>query len=390
MTHLPGKDVSARDATMTNRRTLLGAGLGLAAASLVSTTSASAQSETSNRSDATPITLQQGKSMGVRKLGSLQVSAIGLGCLDMVGYYGGGPRDRKSMVSLIRAAFEQGVTFFDTAEVYGPYISEEYVAEALAPVRDQVVIATKFGFGVDEGQPTALNSQPDHLRRAVDGSLKRLKTDHIDLLYQHRPDPNVPIEDVAEAVKDLIQAGKVKHWGLSEASAGTIRRAHAVHPVSAVQSEYAMWWREPETRIFPTLEELGIGFVPYCPLGRSFLAGAVNPSQRFERTDRRHNLPRFTPEALAANMALFDYVRDWAQRKKTTPAQFALAWILAQRPWIAPIPGTTQYPHLAENLGATGVQLTADELREIDAGLARIKLQGGRADPFTESQFDYS
>lgn len=338
MTDRPGNDVSARYATMTNRRTLLGAGLGLAAASLVSTTSASAQSETSNRSDATPITLQQGKSMGVRKLGSLEVSAIGLGCLDMVGYYGGGPRDRKSMVSLIRAAFEQGVTFFDTAEVYGPYISEEYVAEALAPVRDQVVIATKFGFGVEEGQPTALNSQPDHLRRAVDGSLKRLKTDHIDLLYQHRPDPNVPIEDVAEAVKDLIQAGKVKHWGLSEASAGTIRRAHAVHPVSAVQSEYAMWWREPETRIFPTLEELGIGFVPYCPLGRSFLAGAVNPSQRFERTDRRHNLPRFTPEALAANMALFDYVRDWAQRKKTTPAQFALAWILAQRPWIAPNP----------------------------------------------------
>ncbi|MDX0449692.1 aldo/keto reductase [Sinorhizobium medicae] len=390
MTHLPGKDVSTRDATMTNRRTLLGAGLGLAAASLVSTTSASVQSEPGKPQDATTVTLRQGRSMDVRKLGSLQVSAIGLGCLDMVGYYGGGPRDRKSMVSLIRAAFEQGVTFFDTAEVYGPYISEEYVAEALAPVRDQVVIATKFGFGVEEGQPTALNSQPDHLRRAVDGSLKRLKTDHIDLLYQHRPDPNVPIEDVAEAVKDLIQAGKVKHWGLSEASAGTIRRAHAVHPVSAVQSEYAMWWREPETRIFPTLEELGIGFVPYCPLGRSFLAGAVNPSQRFERTDRRHNLPRFTPEALAANMALFDYVRDWAQRKKTTPAQFALAWILAQRPWIAPIPGTTQYPHLAENLGATGVQLTADELREIDAGLARIKLQGGRADPFTESQFDYS
>ncbi|MDW9788484.1 aldo/keto reductase [Sinorhizobium meliloti] len=390
MTDRPGNDVSARYATMTNRRTLLGAGLGLAAASLVSTTSASAQSETSNRSDATPITLQQGKSMGVRKLGSLEVSAIGLGCLDMVGYYGGGPRDRKSMVSLIRAAFEQGVTFFDTAEVYGPYISEEYVAEALAPVRDQVVIATKFGFGVEEGQPTALNSQPDHLRRAVDGSLKRLRTDHIDLLYQHRPDPNVPIEDVAEAVKDLIQAGKVKHWGLSEASAGTIRRAHAVHPVSAVQSEYAMWWREPETRIFPTLEELGIGFVPYCPLGRSFLAGAVNPSQRFERTDRRHNLPRFTPEALAANMALFDYIRDWARRKNTTPAQFALAWVLAQRPWIAPIPGTTQYPHLAENLGATSVQLTEDELREIDAGLARIKLQGGRADPFTGSQFDYS
>lgn len=325
-----------------------------------------------------------------RKLGSLEVSSMGLGCLPMVGYYGGGPRDRKAMVSLIRAAFEQGITFFDTAEVYGPHLSEEFVGEALAPVRDRVVIATKFGFGVEEGKPTSLNSHPDHIRRAVEGSLKRLKTDHIDLLYQHRPDPNVPIEDVAETVKALIQEGKVKHWGLSEASARTIRRAHAVLPVTAVQSEYAMWWREPETRIFPTLEELGIGFVPYCPTARSFLAGAVNPSQRFDSTDRRHNLPRFQPDALAKNMVLLEFAQSWARRKNTTPVQFALAWVMAQRPWIVPIPGTTQYPHLIENSGAPQVQLTDSELREIDAALAKIPLQGGRADPFTESQFDKS
>lgn len=323
------------------------------------------------------------------------VVQIGLGRTEatipvMVGYYGGGPRDRKAMVSLIRAAFEQGITFFDTAEVYGPHLSEEFVGEALAPVRDRVVIATKFGFGVEEGKPTSLNSHPDHIRRAVEGSLKRLKTDHIDLLYQHRPDPNVPIEDVAETVKALIQEGKVKHWGLSEASARTIRRAHAVLPVTAVQSEYAMWWREPETRIFPTLEELGIGFVPYCPTARSFLAGAVNPSQRFDSTDRRHNLPRFQPDALAKNMVLLEFAQSWARRKNTTPVQFALAWVMAQRPWIVPIPGTTQYPHLIENSGAPQVRLTDSELREIDAALAKISLQGGRADPFTESQFDKS
>lgn len=277
------------------------------------------------------------------------------------------------------------ITFFDTAEVYGPHLSEEFVGEALAPVRDRVVIATKFGFGVEEGKPTSLNSHPDHIRRAVEGSLKRLKTDHIDLLYQHRPDPNVPIEDVAETVKALIQEGKVKHWGLSEASARTIRRAHAVLPVTAVQSEYAMWWREPETRIFPTLEELGIGFVPYCPTARSFLAGAVNPSQRFDSTDRRHNLPRFQPDALAKNMVLLEFAQSWARRKNTTPVQFALAWVMAQRPWIVPIPGTTQYPHLIENSGAPQVRLTDSELREIDAALAKIPLQGGRADPFTES-----
>ncbi len=370
---------------------IAGAGLALAATTLGRSSAVMAKpagQDTLNApSDAAPV---RKETLTTRKLGSLEVSSMGLGCLPMVGYYGGGPRDRKAMVSLIRAAFEQGITFFDTAEVYGPHLSEEFVGEALAPVRDRVVIATKFGFGVEEGKPTSLNSHPDHIRRAVEGSLKRLKTDHIDLLYQHRPDPNVPIEDVAETVKALIQEGKVKHWGLSEASARTIRRAHAVLPVTAVQSEYAMWWREPETRIFPTLEELGIGFVPYCPTARSFLAGAVNPSQRFDSTDRRHNLPRFQPDALAKNMVLLEFAQSWARRKNTTPVQFALAWVMAQRPWIVPIPGTTQYPHLIENSGAPQVRLTDSELREIDAALAKIPLQGGRADPFTESQFDKS
>ncbi len=376
-----------------DRRNFLiaGAGLALAATTLGRSGAVMAKpagQDTPNApSEAVPV---QKETLTTRKLGSLEVSSMGLGCLPMVGYYGGGPRDRKAMVSLIRAAFEQGITFFDTAEVYGPHLSEEFVGEALAPVRDRVVIATKFGFGVEEGKPTSLNSHPDHIRRAVEGSLKRLKTDHIDLLYQHRPDPNVPIEDVAETVKSLIQEGKVKHWGLSEASARTIRRAHAVLPVTAVQSEYAMWWREPETRIFPTLEELGIGFVPYCPTARSFLAGAVNPSQRFDSTDRRHNLPRFQPDALAKNMVLLEFAQSWARRKNTTPVQFALAWVMAQRPWIVPIPGTTQYPHLIENSGAPQVRLTDSELREIDAALAKIPLQGGRADPFTESQFDKS
>lgn len=381
------------DPISTDRRNFIVAGTGLllAASPLGDTGNAFAQMTNpgsgSSTSAAAPVMEQP---MSTRKLGSLEVSSMGLGCLPMVGYYGGGPRDRKAMVSLIRTAFEQGVTFFDTAEVYGPHLSEEFVGEALAPIRDQVVIASKFGFGVEEGKPTALNSRPDHIRRAVDGSLKRLKTDYIDLLYQHRPDPNVPIEEVAGTLKDLIQAGKVKHWGLSEASANTIRRAHTVLPVTAVQSEYAMWWREPETRIFPTLQELGIGFVPYCPTARSFLAGAVNPSQRFDTTDRRHNLPRFQPDALPTNMALLKFAQDWARRKNTTSVQFALAWVMAQRPWIVPIPGTTQYPHLIENVGAPKVQLSVEELREIDAGLAKITLRGYRADPFTESQFDRS
>lgn len=321
-----------------------------------------------------------------RKLGSLEVSAIGLGCLPMVGYYGGN-YEKKDMVALIRRAFERGVTFFDTAEVYGPYTSEEWVGEALAPVRNQVKIATKFGFGVEEKQPTALNSRPGHIRRAVEGSLRRLRTDHIDLLYQHRVDPQVPMEDVAGTVKDLIQEGKVLHFGLSEASANSIRRAHAVQPVSAVQSEYSLLWREPETKIFPTLRELGIGLVPYCPLGRGFLTGAINENSRFT-TGRLSTLPQFTPEALKHNMPLPNLIREWAARKNCTMSQFALAWLLAQAPWIAPIPGTTTPAHLDDFLGATSVSLSPAELREFESAYSKIKLMGHRADPFTESQID--
>ena len=294
--------------------------------------------------------------MEYRKLGELDVSAIGLGCLPMVGYYGG-KYDKKDMIALIRRAYDKGVTFFDTAEVYGPYISEEWVGEALAPFRDKVKIGTKFGFGVEEKQPTAINSRPDHIRWAVEGSLKRLRTDHIDLLYQHRVDPKVPMEEVAGTVKDLMQEGKVLHWGLSEASASSIRRAHAVCPLSAVQSEYAIWWREPETKIFPTLEKLGIGFVPYCPLGRAFLTGIINENSRFYEGDRRWNLPQFTPEALKHNMPLIALVRKWAERKGVTLAQFALLWMLSRKSWIAPIPGTTNPAHLDDLLGAGTVHL---------------------------------
>ena len=321
-----------------------------------------------------------------RKIGSLEVSAIGLGCLPMVGYYGG-KYEKKDMIALIRRAFESGVTFFDTAEVYGPHTSEEWVGEALAPVRNQVKIATKFGFGVEEKQPTALNSKPDHIRRAVEGSLKRLRTDHIDLLYQHRVDPQVPMEDVAGTVKELIREGKVLHFGLSEASANSIRKAHAVQPVSAVQSEYSLLWREPETKIFPTLRELGIGLVPYCPLGRGFLTGAINENSRFT-TGRLSTLPQFTPEALKHNMPLPNLIREWAVRKNCTMSQFALAWILAQAPWIAPIPGTTNPTHLDDFLGAASVSLSPAELREFESAYSKIKLMGHRADPFTESQID--
>ena len=326
-------------------------------------------------------------SMEYRQLGGLDVSAIGLGCLPMVGYYGG-RYDKHEMIALIRRAYDKGVTFFDTAEVYGPYTSEEWVGEALAPFRDKVKIGTKFGFGVEEKQPTALNSRPDHIRRAVEGSLKRLRTDHIDLLYQHRVDPNVPMEDVAGTVKDLMQEGKVLHWGLSEASARSIRRAHAVCPLSAVQSEYAIWWREPETKIFPTLEELNIGFVPYCPLGRAFLTGIIDGNSRFEKPDRRATLPQFTPEALKHNMPLITLVLEWAQRKGVTPAQFALIWMLSRKSWIAPIPGTTNPSHLDDFLGAGTVRLSAWEMEEFDKEYAKIDLMGHRADPFTESQID--
>lgn len=368
------------------RRQLLVSGGILAAMSLIAGMPIRANAQTAN-STTSSNTNNRTSPIPKRKLGSLEVSAIGLGCLPMVGYYGG-KYDKHEMISLIRSAVEQGVSFFDTAEVYGPYTSEEWVGEALASVREQVVIATKFGFGVEEGKPTALNSRPDHIRRAVEGSLKRLKTDYIDLLYQHRVDPQVPIEEVAGTVKTLIQEGKVKHFGLSEASANTIRRAHAIQPVAAVQSEYAIWWQEPETKIFPTLTELGIGFVPYCPLGRAFLTGVINEHSRFEKADRRATLPRFTSDALKQNMALVALVRKWATQKGATPAQFALAWVLAEAPWIAPIPGTTNNVHLTELLGAVNVQLAPYELSQFAKQLAEIHIEGHRADSFTQSQID--
>ena len=368
------------------RRRFLAGGLAAGAAALLSSSlhgmahaaALSSPSATKNR--------QQPHSLPQRRLGSLQVSAIGLGCLPMVGYYGG-TYAKKDMIALIRRAYDSGVTFFDTAEVYGPYTSEEWVGEALAPVRDKVIIATKFGFGVEEGRPTALNSRPDHIRRAVEGSLRRLRTDHIDLLYQHRVDPKVPMEDVAGTVKDLIREGKVLHFGLSEASAASIRRAHAVQTVSAVQSEYSLLWREPETKIFPTLRELGIGLVPYCPLGRGFLTGAIDENSRFT-TGRLSTLPQFTPEALKHNMPLPHLIRSWAERKQCTMSQFAIAWLLAQAPWIAPIPGTTNPAHLDDFLGGAAVSLTPEELEEFEREYGGITLMGHRADAFTESQID--
>ena len=375
-----------KDSITLGRRQFLAGGLALGATALLSP-SMNGMAYASD-TNTTPDTqgLRQDKQMEHRKIGSLEVSAIGLGCLPMVGYYGG-KYEKKDMIALIRRAFESGVTFFDTAEVYGPHTSEEWVGEALAPVRNQVKIATKFGFGVEEKQPTALNSKPDHIRRAVEGSLKRLRTDHIDLLYQHRVDPQVPMEDVAGTVKELIREGKVLHFGLSEASANSIRKAHAVQPVSAVQSEYSLLWREPETKIFPTLRELGIGLVPYCPLGRGFLTGAINENSRFT-TGRLSTLPQFTPEALKHNMPLPNLIREWAVRKNCTMSQFALAWILAQAPWIAPIPGTTNPTHLDDFLGAASVSLSPAELREFESAYSKIKLMGHRADPFTESQID--
>lgn len=372
---------------MPERRRFLAAGLALGAAALLPHALSGVASAATGH-DASPADAAQNRRspMPQRMLGSLDVSAIGLGCLPMVGYYGG-TYAKKDMIALIRRAFDHGVTFFDTAEVYGPYTSEAWVGEALAPVRHQVRIATKFGFAVAEGQPTALNSRPEHIRKAVEGSLRRLRTDYIDLLYQHRVDPQVPMEDVAGTVGDLIREGKVRHFGLSEASAASIRRAHAVQPVSAVQSEYSLLWREPETKIFPTLRELGIGLVPYCPLGRGFLTGAITEHSRFT-TGRLATLPQFTPEALKHNMPLPHLIRQWAERKHCTMAQFALAWLLAQAPWIAPIPGTTNPAHLDDFLGATAVSLSPDELREFAAAYSRIRLMGHRADAFTESQID--
>jgi aryl-alcohol dehydrogenase-like predicted oxidoreductase len=319
--------------------------------------------------------------MQKRKLGksNLEVSALGLGCMGMS--FGYGPaKDKQEMIPVIRAAVERGVTFFDTAEVYGPFINEELVGEALGPFRGQVVIATKFGFKLDPntGKQAGLNSRPEHIKEVAEGSLKRLKVDAIDLFYQHRVDPDVPIEDVAGAVKDLIQEGKVKHFGLSEAGAKTIRRAHAVQPVTAVQSEYSLWTRGPEKEVLPTVEELGIGFVPYSPLGKGFLTGKIDENTKLDSSDFRSILPRFTPEARKANQALVDLLGKIAERKKATPAQIAIAWLLAQKPWIVPIPGTTKLRRLEENIGAAAVVLTSDDLREIDSAASKITVQGAR------------
>ncbi len=324
--------------------------------------------------------------MQKRKLGKsgLEVSAIGLGCMGMSFSYGPA-KDKQEMISLLRAAVERGITFFDTAEVYGPFTNEELVGEALAPFRGRVVIATKFGFDLSpefdprgmKGLP-GLNSKPEHVRQAVEGSLKRLRVDAIDLFYQHRVDPEVPIEDVAGAVKDLIQQGKVKHFGLSEAGVQTIRRAHAIQPLTAIQSEYSLWWRRPEAEVVPTLEELGIGFVPYSPLGKGFLTGKIDENAKFDSSDFRSTLPRFTPEALKANQALILLLTSIAERKKATPAQIALAWLLAQKPWMIPIPGTTKLHRLEENIGAVSVELSSEDLREIENAASKITVQGAR------------
>ena len=321
--------------------------------------------------------------MQKRTLGNsnVAVSAIGLGCMGMSQSYGPAPGDRQEMIAVLRGAVERGVTFFDTAEAYGPYANEELVGEALAPVRDRVVIATKFGHAIDPGasvQGGGLNSRPEHIRQVAEESAKRLRVDVIDLFYQHRVDPDVPIEDVAGTVKELIQEGKVKHFGLSEAAAGTIRRAHAVQPVTAVQSEYSLWWRRPEEEVLPALEELGIGFVPFSPLGKGFLTGKIDETATFASTDIRNTIPRFAPEARKANQALVDLLGSIAQRKQATPAQIALAWLLAQKPWIVPIPGTRRLERLEENIGAADVALTLEDLREIESTAAQITVQGER------------
>ena len=328
--------------------------------------------------------------MQKRKLGksNLEVSALGLGCMGMS--FGYGPaKDKQEMISVIRAAVELGVTFFDTAEVYGPFTNEELVGEALAAVRARVVIATKFGFQFDEnGKQAGLNSRPEHIRQVAEASLKRLRTDVIDLFYQHRVDPNVPIEDVAGAVKDLIQEGKVKHFGLSEAGVQTIRRAHAVQPVTALQSEYSLWWREPEAEIMPALEELGIGFVPFSPLGKGFLTGKIDENSTFESTDFRNTVPRFAPEARKANRAFVDLLETIAQRKKATSAQIALAWVLARKPWIVPIPGTTKLNRLQENVAAASLELSEGDLREIESATSGITVQGARYSEGAQRMFN--
>lgn len=329
------------------------------------------------------------KKFEMRKLGKRTVTSIGMGCVDIcpVGYYGCSTT-KEDMLRLVRRAYDHGVTLFDTAEIYGMTVSEEWVGEALQPIRDKVTIETKFGFGVAENLPGTLNSKPEHIRKAVEGSLKRLRTDHLDMLFQHRVDPEVPIEEVAETVGQLIKEGKVLQWGLCEANAKTIRRAHAVQPLSAVESEYAIWWREPETKIFPTLEELGINFVAYAPIGRGYLTGIHNENSRYVLPDRRAVLPRFEPEAMKYNMPLIRLVQQWAERKGITPAQFAIAWVLSMRPYTLAIPGTTKYWHLDELVGASMARLSADELKQFNSELDKIDIMGHRANAAIESQID--
>jgi aryl-alcohol dehydrogenase-like predicted oxidoreductase len=360
---LENEGVSRRDFLV--KMPLVGAGLSVGALSRgASQNQVFAQSNKSSR----------------RKLGSVEVSSVGLGCLPMVGFYGGGARDKNEMFKLIRTAFERGVTFFDTAEVYGPFLDEEILGEGVKSFRKQVVIATKFGFYVNPAtrERGGLNSRPEHIRKAVEGSLKRLQTDYTDLYYQHRVDPEVPIEDVAGTVKDLIKEGKVLHWGLSEPGLNTIRRAHSVQPLTAIQNEYSLWTRDPEAKVLPLCLELGIGFVPWCPLGYGFLAGAINEDSKFGQGDFRAILPRVTPENLKQNLKLLEVVKKWGKRKNATPAQISLAWLLAQKPWIVPIPGTTKIPHLNENTTSSDIKFSSRELRAFEADVAQIKIAGER------------
>ena len=362
------------------RRGFLKGMAALAAAPLIAELAACARTQPASQSGSRAAASPGTASLARRRLGSLEVSTLGLGCMNVAWAYGP-PTDRRDAIQLIRAAHARGVTFFDTAEVYGPFLSEEILGEAAAPFRDQVVIATKFGFDVTPaGERRGLDSRPEHIRQAIEGSLRRLKTDRIDLYYQHRVDPAVPIEDVAGAVKDLIQQGKVRYFGLSEAGGATIRRAHAVQPVTAVQNEYSVWTRDPEHEVLPTCEELGIGFVPWSPLGMGYLTGAITPATTFDpKSDLRAGFPRFTAEARAANRPVVELLQRIGQRKGATPAQIALAWLLAKKPWIVPIPGTTKLKHMEENLGALAIELTAEEVAEIEAGFARLRVQGARA-----------
>ena len=371
-------EVDNKDMQGISRRNFL-SNTALAAAGLVVGQSllASCKPKTANTSasdDASP------KPIGTRKLGSLQVSTIGLGCLPMVGFYGNGTFDKAEMGKVIREAHDNGVTFFDTAEVYGPFVDEEILGAAVKTFRKDIVIATKFGFELEPDSPNkgGINSRPEHIKKVVEGSLKRLQTDYIDLLYQHRVDPNVPIEDVAGAIKDLVNAGKVLHWGLSEPGVNTIRRAHATHPLTAIQNEYSIWTLNPEATVLPLCEELGIGFVPWCPLGYGFFAGAINESSRFSQPDYRALLPRLTPENLKLNLKVFEVVKDWANRKSVTPAQVSLAWLLATKPFIVPIPGTTKTAHMKENIKAADVSFTPEELKQFETDISKFKIEGER------------